>query len=196
VQNKEDTNLFDSDRGPLFIIMPRVLLILFATLAIEAISFATADYHVDAFVCSSRNQPMPRQALSHGQLVRICIQPSTEFSLHGIDSFRFEQSHLSQVAIREGGLLEDTETTGITCKDQLCILESYLNGEFFISGEDFIVRGHGNVNLEQKISFGNFRQVRKEQMQSALYVAIKIKINPLPVLLDVGEEELIPHFQM
>jgi hypothetical protein len=55
--------------------------------ALAAVAAASATEEVNVFVCDHQNKPIARQALSHGQTARICIQSTDDgFSLDGLDA--------------------------------------------------------------------------------------------------------------
>jgi hypothetical protein len=163
---------------------------LFIALAAIQQAFAKANYKVDAFVCGNRNQPLARQGLSHGRLIRICIRPSAGFSIRGLHSFRFEQSDsFSQVVIHEGGEVDDAEITEASCTEELCILQSHLVGDFFLSG-DMQVYGKGVVITEEITSSDDERDNHNEKMQlENVIVTVKVKTNPVALSFKIYSDK-------
>jgi hypothetical protein len=156
--------------------------IIISVVALAASATAATAEQVNAFVCDHRNKPVARQALSHGQIARICIQPAESgVSLEGIESFVFsqEESNVEQVAI-EGGEVDDTGITELDCTKELCILESYLTGDYFLSGGlTATATGIASLKKGSKLRGGE----SSELIRSEIQLILKVKTHPLPAMV-------------
>ena len=142
---------------------------------------------VEAFVCTTNdNSPVRRQSLSHGHVLRICVRtrPGYNVMLEGLDSFVLSQKDgggIQQNVVRVGGQMDQEDISNVTCEDNLCILETYLDGNFFLSRGKTFVHGHVNVTLETKYIITPFRLLQTIQTQTIpIQVSIRVKTGPLP----------------
>jgi hypothetical protein len=157
--------------------------ILFSLVALAASAAATEQ--VNVFVCDHQNKLVSLQAFSHGQLARICIQPTeSDMSIQGLDSLLFLQheqgdvEEIGQLAVTVGRW--DASMSDLYCKEDLCVVKTYLLGDFFLSGGSTL-SATGVVNLKKKQT----SQLRGNQPDELIMLAwfdltLEVQTNPLP----------------
>lgn len=156
-----------------------LLLIAFAS----SLSAAVAD-RVDVYVCDHGNSPLKRQFLSHGQLARICIQTTESgVTLGGIDSFHFFQgeSGIDQVVVKDCDV-DETETTEVNCTENLCVLETYLSGDYFVSGGLTVVATGLVKATNSGIRLRGSKQ-SSDIILSEIELSLNVKTHPLPSMI-------------
>lgn len=135
------------------------------------------------------HRPVVRQSLSHGQIARICIQPiKSGVTLEGAASFSFYQDEAGVVeeAVLKGQwgigeiMKDKSGTTELHCTKELCVLQSYLPGDFFLSSGS-TVTASGIVILKES----NGSKLRGSLICcSEIELTLDVKTNPLPAMMD------------
>ena len=143
---------------------------------------------VDAFVCDYRNTPVKLQSISHGKVARICIRPSeSSVSLEGINYFSLYQAEadVDQVIVEDSDIVE-AGVTQLDCTEDLCVLETYLSGDYFLSG-GLTVMAMGLVKATNEVRLRGSEPVRDCSF-SKIELSLKVKTKPMPARIEPLEK--------
>ena len=143
---------------------------------------------VDAYVCDYRNTPVKLQSISHGKIARICIRPSeSSVSLEGINYFFLYQAEadVDQVVVENSEIVE-AGVTQLDCTEGLCVLETYLSGDYFLSG-GLTVMATGLVIATNEVRLRGSEPAR-DCIFSKIELSLKVKTKPMPTRIEPLEK--------
>jgi hypothetical protein len=155
----------------------QTLILILATCLGETAAFdipGQPQYHADAFVCDSSREPIENpKPLHHGKMVRICISAGSELFLQGLDSFSFfqDESTLKENVVHRGQMVDPT-LSQFDCSETMCVLETILYGDCFLSGGE-TVEGSGIVNV---LKSSGTRNLRGSKEQETVRMEVKVSI--------------------